>query len=127
MSLKIDMAPPVPSFTVTMFGIVTPGDQLRLEAVGCVAPVGKIVKKLDEVVSVAVAFITTAEAWVGTPFLPPTTRSTVCPDWSGPVIPPVPLRVSRILVGVIGLNPMRAHVPGVPAARQVKKLESEST
>src|SRR5713101_1577971 len=91
--------PPVPSSTDTRLGTVSPADQLRLEAVGKGAPVGKTVKKpaVDE--STAVTLRIAAVAFTGTLLVPPTTRLTLAPGPSGP---PLSL-VSSTRTGVIAV------------------------
>src|SRR6266851_1497999 len=68
-------------------------------------PSGNTVTKLDAVPWVAVTFSTTAVTPdAGTPFFPVTCRLTVCPAPTGPVIPPVPLRVSITRTGPAGVS-----------------------
>src|ERR1035437_1846905 len=70
--------PPLPTFTVTAFGIVAPPpDQFRFDAVGRATPVGKTVKNPPDVVSVTVTFSTTADTPdAGTPPTPVTCTAT---------------------------------------------------
>src|SRR5262245_10424160 len=97
--------PPVPSLTVTRFGIVSPAAKLRLDALGCAAPVGHTVTKLPVVDAVAVTFITTADAVGGTLDAPPspgTSRSFGVPADNLAFQSPIRVRESRIRKGGSG-------------------------
>ena len=82
-----------------------PPAKFKVDASGLGLPVGKRVRKLAAVGDVTVTFMTTATAPVaGTPPWPLTCTFTVAAGPTGPVMPPVPVRVSRIRAGVNGLN-----------------------
>src|SRR2546425_845426 len=99
--------PPVPTFTTTRLGMVTPPFQLRFEARGLGWPVGHTVRKDPAVVSVTVTLSTTADTpLAGTPPTPVTVKSSEPPGPSGWLNPPVPLRVSRIRAGARLVNPL---------------------
>src|ERR1700688_3335249 len=98
--------------TMTRFGTVTPPVQFKLEAVGRLALVGQMVRKLGAVVLVTVTFKIAAETpAIGTPPAPVTWTVRVP---AGPsVLPalgcPLPARVSVIRAGVSATSP-----PAVP-------------
>ena len=72
---------------------------------GFVVPVGNSVRKLPAVVFVTVTFSTTAPTPVaGSPPAPATGMLLVCCGPNGPLMPPVPSRVSRMRAGVTGVN-----------------------
>src|SRR5687768_718442 len=113
-ALNTDTWPPVPTLTVTALGMVWPGAQLRLDAVGRACPAGQMVRNPWPVVPVTVAFNTTASALAGTPPAPVTVTGRVSfgphgvlngPTWLGAG------RLSRIRVGSTGLYPS----PGWPS------------
>src|SRR5215472_8459884 len=95
-----------PSATTTRLGTVTPGVQLRLETTGIGHSRGQMVRKLEPVVLVTVAFRTTAEMPVwGTPARPATCTVSVEPVPRGVAgTPPVPSLVSRIRLGTSEWN-----------------------
>src|SRR5437870_2190174 len=90
--------PPAPSPTETRLGTVSPLTQLRLDAVGSDAPVGKTVKKPAVVSSTAVTLRITEVALEGT-LMPPMARSRLPP---GPSLPPLG-RVSSRRSGVLAV------------------------
>src|SRR4051794_30658062 len=78
--LYSETLPSVPTLTVTAFGRVTPGFQLRLDDCGLVSPVGQIVRNESAVPSVTVTLRTTASTLLaGTPTAPVTSTSRVSP------------------------------------------------
>src|SRR6266568_6849132 len=104
----MDSAPtPATNGTITRFGTVCPGIQLRLDAVGRVLPFGNTVKKPLAVWSTAVTLRTTAVTpVVGTPPKPATCTFNVVPAASvEPALAwPLPARVSVTRVGASGTN-----------------------
>lgn len=64
--------PEDPTRAVTAFGTLWPADQLRLDAVGFVSPVGHTVRCESAVVFVTVVLVRTASASAGTPPTPAT-------------------------------------------------------
>jgi hypothetical protein len=115
--LKIVTLPPAPIFTTTAFANVWPATKLALDANGRGSPVGYTVRKPSAVGSVTVTLRDTAVAPVaGTPAVPVTWTSI---DWPGPAFvagAPSPIRVSRIRVGVTGMNPPDAGAVWAGAA-----------
>src|SRR5665647_1889448 len=116
--------PPVPTFTVTAFGIVVPAlDQFRFDAVGRATPVGETVKTPPDVVSVTVTFSTTAETPdAGTP---PTPVTCTDRDSLAPSLPPLE-RVSRILDGDSATNEPGAPVTAVPPVHATSSVGADT-
>src|SRR5215468_6139587 len=93
--------PPVPTGTVRKFAPVQRAAKLMLDAVGRVVPVGNAVRKLFAVGAVTVRFNTTDETPVaGTPPRPVTCSRRTRPAPRAALGAPLPVRVSRIRVGV---------------------------
>src|SRR4051794_26692276 len=93
--LKIATRPLLPTRTVTRFAIVVPASQLRFEVAGFPVPVGNSVRNLGGVVLVRVTLTTPAPPpSAGSPPAPAPWFLLVCCDPTGPLIPPVPSRVS---------------------------------
>src|SRR5437899_7549002 len=99
--------PAVPVGTMTRFGTVSPGVQLRLDANGREVPVGNTVKTPLAVWSTAVTLRTTAlTPLAGTPPAPSTCTFKVVPAASVDPAFAFPLfaRVSAIRAGTTGVN-----------------------
>src|SRR3954466_13369598 len=109
----------VPVLTVTRLAMVSPGAKLTVELVGCAWPAGHTDTKLPAVDAVAVTFMTTAVAELGTVPVPPpaTWRVRGVPAANGPNQAPVTVRESRMRLGANGWNPApaRGDTPAVAA------------
>src|SRR5882672_2465585 len=103
--------PPVPTPTITRFGIVSLALKFRVEAFGSATPDGNTVRNPAELGLVAVTFRTTAATPVdGTPPRPVTCRSSVWPGLSLAMGPGLVDRVSSNRAGTSGLK--RPSGPG---------------
>src|SRR5438477_150146 len=104
LSANNDTAPPVPTGTMTRFGMVWPAwSTFRFDTTGWPDPVGHAVTNPGWVVSVAVRFSATATApAVGMPPRPATWTSIA--ELSPSVDPPRPDLVSRMRLGARGTN-----------------------
>src|SRR6202140_3279497 len=95
-----------PTFTITRLGTVCPATKFKLEARGWLLPIGYTVRKLGAVAPVAVTFRITAETPVaGMPLAarPATWTLMVCPGPTAVLVPPFPVRVSRMRAGTTGV------------------------
>jgi hypothetical protein len=79
-SLKMSIAPAVPSWTTTTFVVVLPAGGLMFDVPALPEPTGYKVRKVDVVTLTTVMFMTIAVAFAGIPFAPPTVHDSVLPD-----------------------------------------------
>src|SRR5438270_777420 len=108
----METCPPVPTWAMTMLGMVSPVVKLRFDAFGREVPAGQTVTKLSDVGFVTVTLRATATAPdAGTPPRLVTVRLRV---WPGPTLPPPencpsmvgpPGRVSRRRAGTNDVIP----------------------
>ena len=83
--VKRSMAPPLPSFTVTMLGMVCPARKFRFEASGRARPEGQATRYPGALPSVTVTVRATATASAGMPLVPLMRRVWVLPSTQRPV------------------------------------------
>src|SRR6185437_3340005 len=103
--LRKSTFPSDPTFTTTRFGIVSPAEKFRFDTVGAVTPSGYTSAFPPTVGAVTVTFSTTAVTPDdGTPSTPATASTADEFAATGPVTPPVPLRVSSTRTGLTGVN-----------------------
>src|SRR5438552_11311362 len=119
------MAPLAPSLTTTRLGIVTPPTQFRSELPGRDPLSGQTDRKPGAVVLVTVTLSTTAvgacaSLIAGTPPCPATIKARWLLEASGVLQPPLPMRLSRMRLGV---RPLKV----LPAAGAVPSLHQPST
>jgi hypothetical protein len=97
--------PSDPTATSTRFGTVCPAEKFTFDAFGRLAPSGYTVKIPAAVGLVTVTFTTTAVTPdAGTPDAPATCKATDEFAATGPVTPPVPVRVSSTRTGLTGVS-----------------------
>src|SRR3981081_3209 len=109
----MSIAPDGPRATMTRFGTVEPGVQLRSDASGRLEPSGQAVRKPAAEVLVTVTLATTAVGapgppMAGTPALPAICTARTAPCWSG-------LALRRVWRMRLGVTPTK-YAPLVPVA-----------